>query len=44
MNTETDLEAIAKSIIDSNVYMTLGTADEDGQPWGLARVLRIKWI
>jgi len=33
MNTETDLEAIAKSIIDSNVYMTLGTADEDGQPW-----------
>jgi hypothetical protein len=28
-----DLGAIARSIIDSNLYMTLGTADEDGNPW-----------
>jgi nitroimidazol reductase NimA-like FMN-containing flavoprotein (pyridoxamine 5'-phosphate oxidase superfamily) len=27
------LEAIARSIIDANMYMTLGTADADGQPW-----------
>src|ERR671914_2974523 len=28
-----DLEAIARAIIDSNFYMTLGTADGDGRPW-----------
>jgi uncharacterized protein YhbP (UPF0306 family) len=28
-----DLPAIARGIIDSNVYMTLGTADEQGRPW-----------
>jgi nitroimidazol reductase NimA-like FMN-containing flavoprotein (pyridoxamine 5'-phosphate oxidase superfamily) len=28
-----DLGAIARSIIDSNRYMTLGTADENGLPW-----------
>jgi general stress protein 26 len=28
-----DLEAIARAIIDSNFYMTLGTADENGRPW-----------
>jgi hypothetical protein len=28
-----DYEVIAKSIIDSNVYMTLGTADSKGNPW-----------
>jgi uncharacterized protein YhbP (UPF0306 family) len=28
-----DLGAIAKEIIDSNMYMVLGTADESGQPW-----------
>jgi nitroimidazol reductase NimA-like FMN-containing flavoprotein (pyridoxamine 5'-phosphate oxidase superfamily) len=27
-----DLEA-AMAIIDSNLYMTLGTADENGPPW-----------
>jgi hypothetical protein len=33
VNRERDLRTIARSIIDSNVYMTLGTADEDGRPW-----------
>lgn len=28
-----DLGAMAKTIIDSNMYMVLGTADESGQPW-----------
>jgi nitroimidazol reductase NimA-like FMN-containing flavoprotein (pyridoxamine 5'-phosphate oxidase superfamily) len=28
-----DLGAIARDIIDSNLYMTLGTANEDGRPW-----------
>ena len=28
-----DLGAIAKAIIDSNLYLTLGTADEAGRPW-----------
>jgi uncharacterized protein YhbP (UPF0306 family) len=28
-----DLRATARAIIDSNFYMTLGTADENGRPW-----------
>jgi hypothetical protein len=28
-----DLGAVARRIIDANVYLTLGTADEDGRPW-----------
>jgi hypothetical protein len=28
-----ELGAIARAIIDSNRYMTLGTADETGRPW-----------
>jgi nitroimidazol reductase NimA-like FMN-containing flavoprotein (pyridoxamine 5'-phosphate oxidase superfamily) len=28
-----DLGAIARVMIDSNFYMTLGTADENGRPW-----------
>ncbi len=28
-----DLSAIARGIIDANLYMTLGTADHDGRPW-----------
>jgi Pyridoxamine 5'-phosphate oxidase len=28
-----ELEAIAKTIIESNLYMVLGTADEAGRPW-----------
>jgi uncharacterized protein YhbP (UPF0306 family) len=33
MTDQRELEAIAKAIIDSNLYMTLGTADEAGRPW-----------
>lgn len=33
MNEHRDLEAIARGIIESNAYMTLGTADEAGLPW-----------
>jgi hypothetical protein len=29
----TDLDAIVRKVIDDNVYMTLATADSDGQPW-----------
>jgi hypothetical protein len=28
-----DLDALAREIIDSNMYMTLGTADATGRPW-----------
>lgn len=28
-----DLTALARSIIDANLYMTLATADEGGRPW-----------
>ena len=28
-----DLGMLARTIIDSNMYMVLGTADESGQPW-----------
>ena len=30
---EQDLASVARDIIDSNAYMTLATADEDGRPW-----------
>jgi nitroimidazol reductase NimA-like FMN-containing flavoprotein (pyridoxamine 5'-phosphate oxidase superfamily) len=33
MNQEEDLGAIARGIIDANLYMVLGTADENGRPW-----------
>ena len=33
MNQQEDLPAMAKAIIDSTLYMVLGTADESGQPW-----------
>ena len=32
MDRRQDLGAIARTIIDSNLYMTLGTADEAGRP------------
>ena len=32
-NETEELEAIARSIVDSNRYMTLATADEHGSPW-----------
>jgi hypothetical protein len=28
-----DLGTVARTIIDANMYMTLGTADETGRPW-----------
>ena len=33
MNQQQDLGAIVRTIIDSNMYMVLGTADESGHPW-----------
>ncbi len=33
MNAHADLEASARTIVDSNLYMVLGTADAAGQPW-----------
>jgi putative ABC transport system permease protein len=34
MTDEQDLAELARSIVDSNRYMTLGTADAAGLPWG----------
>ncbi|HLM65097.1 MAG TPA: pyridoxamine 5'-phosphate oxidase family protein [Acidimicrobiales bacterium] len=31
--TDDDLTALARAIIDANVYMVLGTADPGGRPW-----------
>jgi nitroimidazol reductase NimA-like FMN-containing flavoprotein (pyridoxamine 5'-phosphate oxidase superfamily) len=31
--TDADLDSQARAIIDANLYMVLGTADEDGRPW-----------
>lgn len=28
-----DLAAVARAILDDNLYLTLGTADQDGRPW-----------
>lgn len=33
MNEHEDLGTIARTIVDSNLYMVLGTADETGRPW-----------
>jgi hypothetical protein len=33
MNPHEDLIAIAKAIIDTTLYMVLGTSDKSGQPW-----------
>jgi nitroimidazol reductase NimA-like FMN-containing flavoprotein (pyridoxamine 5'-phosphate oxidase superfamily) len=33
LEEEQDLGAVARSIIDSNRFMTLGTADANGVPW-----------
>jgi len=30
---EQDLDAVARSIVDTNRFMALGTADRDGTPW-----------
>jgi hypothetical protein len=41
---EDDPAAIARTIIDSNLYVVLGTADQDGGPLGVARLLRARNI
>ena len=33
MTDEQDYGAIARGIVDGNLYLVLGTADEAGQPW-----------
>jgi uncharacterized protein YhbP (UPF0306 family) len=33
MKYDQDLAAVARGIIDANLYMVLGTADEAGRPW-----------
>jgi Pyridoxamine 5'-phosphate oxidase len=33
MSQQEDLGAIARAIIEDNLYMALGTSDEQGQPW-----------
>lgn len=33
MNQQSNLGTLARTIIDSHMYMVLGTADESGQPW-----------
>lgn len=33
MRTETDGAAIARSVMDANLYMTIGTVDASGLPW-----------
>jgi nitroimidazol reductase NimA-like FMN-containing flavoprotein (pyridoxamine 5'-phosphate oxidase superfamily) len=33
MNQQHEFTAIARAIIDTNLYMVLGTADESGRPW-----------
>ena len=33
MSTDPRLVAMARRILDDNLYMTLGTADGDGNPW-----------
>lgn len=33
MASRTDPHEAARAVIDANRYMTLGTADEDGEPW-----------
>src|SRR6188768_3757512 len=33
MSADEELAARARAVIDANKYMTLGTADQDGQPW-----------
>lgn len=33
MTSEHELAALGRAIIDANLYLTLGTADERGDPW-----------
>ena len=50
MNIQEDLGAIARAVVDTNLYMVLGTVDEDGRPWvspvyyATADYTRFYWI
>src|SRR6266545_1591101 len=50
MNIQEDLGAIARAIVDANLYMVLGTVDEHGRPWvspvyyATADYTRFYWI
>ena len=50
MTHEEDREAIARAMIDANLYMTLATADSSGRPWAspvyyaVARYREFFWI
>lgn len=50
MEAATDRAARAREIIDSNQYLTLATADEDGFPWAAPvwfaheRYIRFVWV
>ena len=33
MTGRADLDAVARGIIDANLYMTIGTTDDHGRPW-----------
>jgi Pyridoxamine 5'-phosphate oxidase len=33
MDERQDLASVARSIVDANLYMVLGTADSEGRPW-----------
>ena len=33
MSSAAELAGIARAVIDSNLYLTLGTVDENGRPW-----------
>jgi hypothetical protein len=33
MHSPEELAAIARGIVDANLYMVLGTVDDDGRPW-----------
>jgi hypothetical protein len=50
MNGQEDLEAIARAVVDANLYMVLGTVDQEGRPWvspvyyATADYTRFYWI
>lgn len=50
MSQQVDLTAVARSIIDANMYMVLGTADEAGMPWvspvyyATVRYMEFYWV
>jgi hypothetical protein len=39
MTHQQEVDAVARAIIDSNLYMTLATADASGRPWAFATIV-----